>query len=282
MTRDPKLAEEWQLVLLAQGLSPTIRHSPEGFVVTVPEDEVEPARAGLSAYENENPKKPLEPGEPVESPKWPAGLIVAGLLLVFFSVTTILSPALFWFQRGSANAQRILDGELWRTVTALTLHADAVHVVSNAAAAILFVSVISGMLGAGLACALVLMAGAVGNLANAFLQGPYHVAVGASTSVFGALGLLAGVGLIRRRHGVGQRRRAWWLPFAAALALLAMLGTTGEGVDVWAHLLGLVSGILLGGLTAVVVPKSPGPLFQWACGSAAAAMLIYSWILALR
>jgi rhomboid protease GluP len=282
VTRDHKLVEEWELVLVSQGLSPTVWESPDGLVLSVPEHEVKKAQAGLSAYESENPKKPLELAEPVESPNWLTGIVVAALLLLFFSVTTVLSPALPWFERGSANAQRILEGELWRTVTALTLHADSVHAVSNAVAAILFVSVVSGMLGVGLSSALVLLAGAIGNLANAFLQGPYHVAVGASTSIFGAVGLLAGIGLIRQRRSPGPRRRPWWLPVAAALALLAMLGTTGERVDIWAHLLGLVFGTILGSLTAVVAPRSPGPLFQAACGSAAAATLLYCWIIALR
>ncbi len=282
-TSDRKLVEEWELVLLAQGLSPIVRHSSEGFLLSVPEDEAETAQASLSAYESENPKKPVERDhQPVQPPDWLTGLIVAGLLLVFYSVTTTLGTALPWFQRGSASAQQILAGELWRSVTALTLHADAVHALSNAAAAVLFVSVVSGILGAGLGCALVLMAGALGNVANAFLQGPYHMAVGASTAVFGALGLLAGMGLIRRRRAAGPRRRAWWLPFAAALALLAMLGTTGERVDVWAHLLGLFSGVLLGSLTAAATPKRPGSISQWGYGSAAAAMLVYSWIRALH
>jgi hypothetical protein len=160
VTRDHKLVEEWELVLVSQGLSPTVWESPDGLVLSVPEHEVKKAQAGLSAYESENPKKPLELAEPVESPNWLSGIVVAALLLLFFSVTTVLSPTLPWFERGSANAQRILEGELWRTVTALTLHADSVHAVSNAVAAILFVSVVSGMLGVGLSSALVLLAGA--------------------------------------------------------------------------------------------------------------------------
>jgi hypothetical protein len=42
-------------VLLAQGLSPSLRRSPEGLVLSVPEAEVDRALASLSAYEQENP-----------------------------------------------------------------------------------------------------------------------------------------------------------------------------------------------------------------------------------
>ena len=51
VTGDQRLAEEWQLVLLAQGLSPSLRRSPEGLVLSVPEAEVDRALASLSAYE---------------------------------------------------------------------------------------------------------------------------------------------------------------------------------------------------------------------------------------
>ena len=40
--------------------------------------------------------------------------------------------------------------------------------------------------------------------------------------------------------------RRWYLPLAAALALLALLGSGGENTDLGAHLLGFATGILLG------------------------------------
>jgi len=281
VTRDHNLAEEWELVLVAQGLSPSVRRTRDGVVLSVPEEEVERALVGLSAYERENPPKLKEGDEPVGSPNLLAGIAVAGMLPVFFFATVIWNPTVPWFERGSADANRILLGELWRTVTALTLHADLVHAATNAIAAALFFGAVSGMLGLGLGSALVLLAGAGGNLANALLHGSPHVSVGASTSVFGAVGMLGGLGMARHRRKAVHRRRAW-VPIAAALALLAMLGTGGQRVDVWAHLSGLLLGGVLGILIAFVAPRPPGPRVQWACGSAALAVLIYCWTLALR
>ena len=281
VTRDHNLAEEWELVLVAQGLSPSVRRTQDGVVLSVPEEEVERALVGLSAYESENPPKLKEEDEPVGSANLLAGIAVVGMLLVFFAATIIWNQTVPWFERGSADANRIILGELWRTVTALTLHADLVHAATNAIAAAIFFGAVSGMLGLGLGSALVLLAGAGGNLANALLHGSPHVSVGASTSVFGAVGMLGGLGMVRRRRRAVRRRRAW-VPIAAALALLAMLGTGGERVDVWAHLFGLLLGGVLGILIAFVVPRPPGFRVQWACGSAALAVLIYCWTLALR
>ncbi len=279
VTADRRLAEEWELVLLAQGLSPSLHSTADGILLSVPQTEVNRALASLSAYERENPRKFAERVEPMEPGSWLAGVAAALLLLIFFSITVQWLPALSWFERGSADAQRILQGELWRTVTALTLHADVAHALSNAIAVALFLTAVSSMVGAGLACALVLLAGTGGNLANALLHGSPHVSVGASTAVFGAVGLLAILGMTRRRRSALSRWRAW-LPVAAALALLGMLGSSGPRVDIWAHLFGLLVGAVLGIFIGLVPPRAPGLRSQWACGTAAAAVIIYCWTVA--
>lgn len=267
-------------MLLAQGLSPSLRRTRDGVVLSVPEDEVERALAGLSAYESENPPKLQEGEEPVGFESLQGGIAVAGMLLGFFFATVIWNSTVPWIERGSADANRILHGELWRTVTALTLHADFVHALTNAIGAALFLGAVSGMLGLGLGSALVLLAGAGGNLTNAILHGSPHVSIGASTSVFGAVAMLGGLGMARHRRRAVRSRRAW-VPVAAALALLGMLGTGGERVDIWAHLFGFLFGGVLGILIPFMAPRPPGLHTQWACGGAALALLIYCWVLAL-
>lgn len=281
VTADQRLAEEWELVLLAQGLSPSLRRTPDGVVLSVPEAERDRALASLSAYDRENPQKLTARVEPMESASWVAAAAVGLILLLFYSITVQWLPALSWFARGAADAERILHGELWRTVTALTLHADVDHVLSNAVAAAIFLSGVFSLVGVGLGGALVLLAGAVGNLANAFLYDSAHISIGASTAVFAAVGLLGSLAVTRRRRSALSRWRAW-LPAAAALALLGMLGSGGQRVDIWAHLCGLVVGAVLGILIAWVTPRAPGLRIQWACGTATVAMLILCWIVAFR
>ena len=280
VTADPRLAEEWELVLLAQGLSPSLRQTSAGLVLSVPEAEHARALAGLAAYDQENPHRLAERVETMETGSLVPGVAIGLVLLLFYSITVQWLPALSWFARGSADAQRILHGELWRTVTALTLHADIAHVLSNAVAVAIFLSAVSSIVGAGFGSALVLAAGAGGNIANALLYGSSHISVGASTAVFGAVGLLAGLGVTRRRRGALSRWRAW-LPLAAALALLGLLGSNGQRVDIWAHLFGLLVGAGLGLLVGAIALRAPGILIQWTCGSSAVVALIYCWIVAL-
>jgi membrane associated rhomboid family serine protease len=280
-TRQRKHADEWALVLISDGLSPKVRRELESFVLSVPLDEAERAADVISAYERENRERASKPQREIPAKSDAvAGLTVSAALLLFFFLTGPRNPAVIWFERGSADAEQILTGELWRTVTALTLHADLGHVLANALFGALFLSAVCGSLGAGVGCALALLSGAGGNLLNAIFHGSQHASVGASTAVFGAVGLLSGLAVARRwRHQ--SRGRPWWVPIGAGLALLAMLGTTGERVDLWAHLFGLLVGGALGIPAGFAMPHPPKTAVQWLCGSIAFAMLFYCWGLAL-
>ena len=276
---DREIAEEWALVLVTEGMSPSVWRTEEGFVLGVPAEQAEQAVGVLAAYESEAVEDSHEDEEPAGALHLYVGLAVGGALLAFFFFTGPWNPVVRWFERGSADAGRILGGEPWRTVTALTLHADIKHVLANAIAGALIVSAVCRLLGTGLGCALVLLAGAGGNFVNALVHGSLHVSVGASTSVFGAVGLLVGLA-VARRHRRGTSGRRAWLPVAAGLALLAMLGT-GPRVDLLAHLFGLAVGAFLGLGVAFAVPHPPGSRVQWTLGGAALVIVLYSWGLAL-
>jgi membrane associated rhomboid family serine protease len=279
VTADRQLASEWELTLIAQGLSPILWNDPEGVGLSVPEEEAERARAALSVFDGENVQRPPPPVERFRPEGFFAGAVVGVVLLLVFIVTTHIQNVP-WLARGSADARSILNGELWRIITALTLHADVAHALSNAAALALFAGAVSTMVGAGFGCALVLISGAFGNLINAIMQGSPHVTVGASTAVFGAVGLLGALAGARRRRLFGRRRA--WLPIAAAFALLGMLGTAGGArVDIWAHLFGLIAGTVLGLIAALLAPRSPRPTIQWACAIVAIATVVLCWAVAL-
>ncbi len=264
---------------MAEGLSPRVVRTADGIIIAVPDQHVERALAALTAYDRENSPKP----RPVDELVGPAGFLsavaIAVVLLLFFFATVEWSSTVPWFERGSADAGRITHGEWWRAVTALTLHTDIVHALSNAVGVVVFFGALFGILGPGLGSALVLAAGAGGNLANAFLYGVPHLSVGVSTSVFAAVGALGGLGMVKRCRS--ERHKRSWMPMAAALALLAMLGSGGERVDIWAHLFGLLLGGFIGTAIGLINPNAPQPWIQWLYGSATLALLAYSWILAL-
>ena len=269
-------------MLVTQGLSPSLRATEDGVVVlSVPAEQREEALAALSAYEIENPVPVPEEGHDTqEPPSLLPGIVTAAVLLASHAIVVRSPASTLWLERGSADAGRILSGETWRAVTALTLHADLAHVLSNAAGAAVFVAALSSMLGSGLAFALFLLAGAGGNLLNAYFYGPPHMSIGASTAVFGAVGMLGGLAMAKRRKAVQRGRRRAWIPIAAALGLLAILGTGGGRVDVLAHLFGFSFGAVLGVFVAYLAPDPPRLRAQWSWGAVALAVVIWCWTLA--
>ena len=276
----------WALVLDALDIPYRIEPVGTSWQLLVPAGSFAAARAELRRFEEENRNWP--PSEPPASPlveNTLATLSVLILLATFHNLTR-LDISLFghnptdWTSLGKADAGKIMDGQWWRLATALTLHADWLHLISNLALGGIFIVWLCRDLGSGLAWNLLLGSGILGNLANACLQPPDHSSVGASTAVFGAVGILAAISLVRcRRH----RRKRWALPGAAALALLALLGTEGKNTDLGAHLFGFVFGIGLGLATEYLVGRygRPGRALNALLALVAAGLAVTAWWAAL-
>lgn len=276
VARRQRDAQDWALVLQSQGLEAEVLPTRQGFALEcAAEDEVR-ARALLAAWERENrpvPQPEAPPGLPFP---WLAMALLSLALLAFFAWTGPDAGGRDWAERGEARAARIVAGEWWRAVTALTLHADRAHVLGNVLAGTLFVGTLCRRFGTGVSLALLLAAGTLGNLANAFYHRAGHSSLGASTAVFAAVGALAADAALRRR----APERVWLTPLGAGLALLAMLGT-GQRADVWAHAFGLAAGLALGLPLARRLAAPPGAAWQALCGAAALALLCGAWALAL-
>jgi membrane associated rhomboid family serine protease len=278
-TRSRGRAEAWSLALSSQEIANRVRSSHGVWQLSVEEREAARARAVIDAYERENVARPAAPEAPREYGPTGIGFALAAAILLFFLVTGPRDFSVAWFERGSGDAAAILAGELWRAATALTLHADFTHAFGNALACALFVTVVCRAYGPGAGSALILVSGIAGNLMNAAYHEAHHSSVGASTALFGAIGILAGMQFTRRRRQQTRRTRAW-IPLAGGLGLLAMLGT-GERADLGAHLFGLLAGAGLGAGAALWIGRPPGAAAQWLLGAGALATLSAAWLVAL-
>jgi len=275
----------WAVALEARRIPCRTEAAGSGWRLLVPPKLFATALDELRQLEAENRDwpPPLPPAPP-QSDNQLTTLSVLALLGIFHNLLRLdLSglPAADWIGRGSADAGAIRAGEWWRTVTALTLHADGLHLMGNLLIGGAFVLLLCRALGSGLAWSLILASGVLGNLFNAWLQEPLHRSVGASTAVFGAVGLLAAVGLLQEG---GRLRRRWHLPLAAALALLALLGSEGENTDLGAHLFGFAAGIALGLPTGWILGRCgrPAPRLNALLALASLGLVGAAWWAALR
>lgn len=207
-----------------------------------------------------------------------AGALLWSLTLVtLFAAERLGAFGLPWWSVGEAQAARIRSGELWRPVTALGLHVDLAHLAGNVVFGALFIGVACQAAGLGAGLLLTLLAGALGNLSAAELRDAAGTSVGASTAVFGALGLLAALQWRRRRRRQASALRRW-TPVVAAALLLGYLGASGTQVDILAHVTGFACGLALG---AAIEPHLEhglaGRRAQTAQGLLAAAIVAASW-----
>jgi rhomboid protease GluP len=189
---------------------------------------------------------------------------------------------------GVADAASIRAGELWRALTALTLHADPGHLGSNLVFGALLVGALCWLVGTGAGLLLALLGGGLGNLAAALLRG-HGSSIGASTAVFAVLGALGALAW-RRRALLPSGRWGRAAPLLAALLLLGYLGLEGERVDVPGHALGFLAGLLLGAALGAGGALRPGAALsgwldrsavQWGAGLLAAGLLAAAWSRAL-
>ena len=273
------------LVLLSQGISYVIRREEEGWVLIVDKENQERALKELQDEEKANAWWKEEKEERVENKVGVNSVFLVALIWIIFGVIQMVSGK-DWVERGMLDPEKVLkEGEWWRCLTALMLHGSVSHWLANLWAGLLFGWLVSIRVGAGVGWMLILLAGGVGNALNAYgYIGTFHRSIGASTAVFGALGLLVGDSLgdlwVRRRIFVWRR---WVVPVGAGLGLLAVVGTGGEGgdsrVDVMAHGWGFLAGMLMGVGVPFVRVQAHG---QKIVGMIAVVLMVVSWLFAWR
>lgn len=267
------------LVLSSAGIAFRIRRDPHGWAVWVREQQYDQAVQIMADYFRENRREHFPESrdpQPVRSSARFAEALFAAVFLLAWHLAFSWAGSQETVIRGfGASAGAILDGQVYRAVTALMIHADAAHLAGNMLGITVFGAAVTGETGWGLGWLMILVSGIAGNLLNAALYGSGHLSIGASTSVFGAIGILAGY-QVARRFRSRRKGLAAWAPLACGLALLGFIGS-GENVDIMAHFLGFVSGILMGGAYVLLCRVQPNRIIQAVCLAMTFAAIALAW-----
>ncbi len=280
-------------MLFAVGIPSAIGRDDRDWVLLVDPADAPAAQEQLRQYELELRirRPPPPPPLPVHGH---AGIGSLVYVVVLLGVTAAISNGLVRldaFDLGELIAGAVRHGEWWRVWTALTLHLDGAHLAANSVAGCWFGYLAGRLLGVGNAWFLIVLGAGFANGAEAFLGPASHRAVGASTAVFTALGLLSAFSW-RTRYRWPQRWALRWGPLVAGLVLLGWTGSgaqdlnsaepTAPEVDVVAHVLGFLTGILLGTLGAQpAVRERLDRIPQWLAGVAALGPIALAWVAAL-
>lgn len=244
-------AFEHGLVVLAMGRSCWLIPGTTGVRLMVEPYEMDSVRRQLNAFDRESvgwPPTPVEDTAARHRFDLTSPLLWAlGILIVYWGEDTHPS----WISHGELDAEALFSRhEWWRPVTALFLHADSAHVVSNGLSGILVFAAVVSTLGRWWGWLALVIAATAGNVAAAAINatGAYH-SIGASTAVFAGVGILAGRGIrIMARAPRAYRWRAMFIPLMAGFTVLALYGAGGVHIDVIAHLTGFISGVVTGSI----------------------------------
>lgn len=269
-------ADTCLVILASAGIICRITGQPGNWTVSVDPRDTERALAEVESYFQENRELP----DKVDAWSGISHKIHTGM----GAALGLLAGHVFMIHHGGiplfsethgASASAILNGEVYRTVTALMIHADLVHLSGNMAALALFFTVLCSIQGFGVGSFSLLASGALGNFLTALLYRADHLSIGASTAVFGAVGILISRQTVGSFRTSKQRFRAW-LPLGGGLCLLGLF-SQGAHTDILSHLFGMGSGMAVGFIFEFLLKKPPKAPLQYFFFSLTLAVLLLSW-----
>jgi len=159
------------------------------------------------------------------------------------------------FVRGVLDAPLVRSGEYWRLVSYLFLHAHISHLALNLIGLWWFGRMVENLYGTSRFLAIYFLSGILSGVAQVYFS-PEMPAVGASGAVMGVFGA-ATAGVFRCKEllpdSIRKTEVCWMLGLALAQVLLDQMI---PNVAVFAHIGGLVAGLLIG----LVLPLSVGKL----------------------
>jgi rhomboid protease GluP len=281
--RSRQQAMDWSLVLISQGIE--CRIDPEaqdhGWQLAVAQDDLSRSIQALRLYHRENKQHIWSQVEPWTGLTfdWRSAAWFALLALLYLLGQTRY-PGLK--SAGIMISAKAGSGEWWRFFTAVMLHADPPHLLSNVTIGTIFLGFAMGSFGPGVALLASFLAGALGNVVGYLFYNPAtHQGLGASGMVMGSLGLIA-VHSFWRGHRTLTLRQAGLRSFVAGCFLLILLGTS-QGTDVLAHAGGFLAGAILGSILCLLNEKQlQFPLLNRLSELVTSALVVLTWWLALR
>ncbi|WP_219974802.1 rhomboid family intramembrane serine protease [Rubrobacter xylanophilus] len=158
--------------------------------------------------------------------------------------------------RGALVPLFVAQGEVWRLLTSMFLHAGFVHLALNMLSLYFLGSFAETAFGRLRFFALYVLSGLSSGIAYLYFGGFAQPAVGASGAIFGLLGGVLGYAL---RRGTFSWRNPLIRQLLILLALNLWLGFSVPGVSNTAHLGGLAGGLAFGWLMAPTGWARPKP-----------------------
>jgi len=160
---------------------------------------------------------------------------IAVYMITVFQGAGIGRPGGSLFDNGSLVGVLVADGEWWRLVTAMFLHASVLHIAFNMFALYWLGTIVEEAIGTRRFLLVYFASGLAGSAGALVFSSPFAVTVGASGAIFGTMGALLVLEYMTTGSFAGQ---------AMGLIVINMVITfTIPNISVGGHLGGLIGGI---------------------------------------
>lgn len=214
-----------------------------------------------SLFDTDTPRQPAAPTLQVRTapipryqPIWTN--ILLGSLVVVFILEVIVDGSLTGltnsfsdntlYNLGALEPTAVHAGQWWRLITVMFLHANLLHIVFNGYALYLIGRELETFYGAPRLLVIYFLSGlggGVGSLLFSLQNG--GLAVGASGAIFGLFGALAAF-YWRNRQKLGRVAMRQFQSMLFLIVINLIIGAAIPNIDMFAHIGGLVSGLVLG------------------------------------
>ena len=165
--------------------------------------------------------------------------ITLGLItinVVFFILFNILLGVEYLLLFSQINS-KVFEGQIYRLFTSMFLHADIIHLFSNMLALLIFGTSVENNFYKYQFLLIYFVSGFLGNIFSLFLLPYDSISLGASGAIFGLIGAV---------FVFFAREDKSFIVFGLIYLVFFIFMSFAPGINLWAHLFGLLGGLILG------------------------------------
>lgn len=195
--------------------------------------------------------------ERLSQAKVTSGLMIINIIVFILMTLSGGSENIENLIRFGANSKILVaEGEWWRLFTASFIHIGFFHILFNMYFFYSLGPVFERLFGSMNFLIIYLIAGIFGNLLSFAFGSPYTVSAGASTSLYGMLGLAIGLMATYRDDEI---IRSFGASFISVVVINVIYSLLAPGVGIYGHLGGFIAGFLLAGIFPILGREIASP-----------------------
>lgn len=166
-------------------------------------------------------------------------LAIQSVLWIFFKLP--IHSVILWGDAVTGYNLGVSNGEWWRLITPIFLHAGFAHLLFNSMSIFLFAPDLERLLGKARFLLVYVGSGIIGNVGTYFTESLDYVHVGASGAIFGLFGVYLYM-VLYRKELIDQENSKMIITLLVVAVLMTFINSN---INVMAHLFGLVGGFVL-------------------------------------